>query len=118
MSGTSGTAPIRCANGGTLTHLGATLDPLTIASSAATGLGLEASVSAGSFYVQGRFVFAKAQSTFLSKYTTNPTVDLGFKLEQDIVTTADDTALFDNQGAVPNEASPAAIVTGKRSIFT
>ena len=108
LGGTSGTIPIRCANGGTLTHLGATLDPLTIAPSAATGLGLEASVSAGSFYVQGRFVFAKAQSTFLSKYTTNPTVDLGFKLEQDIVTTADDTDLFDNQGAVPNEASPGA----------
>lgn len=108
LSGTSGTSVIRCANGGTLTHLGATLDPLTIAATDATGEGLEASISAGSFYVQGRFVFAKAQSIFASKYTKNPTKDLGFKLEQDIVTTADDTALFDNQGAVPNEASPGA----------
>jgi len=108
LSGTSGTTPIRCANGGTLTHLAATLDPLTIASSAATGEGLEASITAGSFYVQGRFVFVKAQSTFVNKYTINTTKDLGFKLVQDIVTTADDTALFDNQGATPNEASPGA----------
>jgi len=108
LSGTSGTTPIRCANGGTLTHLAATLDPLTIASSAATGEGLEASITAGSFYVQGRFVFVKAQLTFVNKYTINTTKDLGFKLVQDIVTTADDTALFDNQGATPNEASPGA----------
>ena len=108
LSGTSGTSVIRCANGNTLTHLGATLDPLTIASTDATGEGLEASISAGSFYIQGRFVFAKAQSIFVSKYSKTPTKDLGFKLEQDIVTIADDTALFDNQGAVPNEASPGA----------
>jgi len=108
LSGTAGTTPVRCANGGTLTHLGATLDPLTIASADATGLGLEASVSSGSFYIQGRFVFVKSQSTIVSKYTTNVTRQLGFKLVQDIVSTADDTALFDNQGAVPNEASPGA----------
>ena len=108
LTGTSGESVIRCANGGTLTHSAGTLDPLTIASSNATGEGLEASISAGSFYIQGRFVFAKAQSVFASKYTKNPTVDLGFKLEQDIITTTDDTALFDNQGAVPNEASPGA----------
>ena len=69
---------------------------------------MEASIVSGSFYVQGRFVFVKAQSVFVDKYAINTSKDLGFKLVQDIVTTVDDTALFDNQGAVPNEASPGA----------
>ena len=108
LSGTSGANVIRCANGGTLTHAAGTLSALTIASSDATGEGLEASITAGSFYIQGRFVFAKAQSIIIDKYNKNSTKDLGFKLEQDIISTADDAALFDNQGAVPNEASPGA----------
>ena len=108
LQGTAGPTVVRCANGGTLTHNGGTLDNLTIASSDATGLGLEASVSSGSFYIQGRFVFVKQQSVIVSKYTTQVTRELGFKLEQDIISTADDTALFDNQGSVPNEASPGA----------
>lgn len=108
LSGTAGATPIRCANGGTLTHDGSTLGNLTIASSDATGLGLEASISSGSFYIQGRFVFVKQQSTLVSKYSTKIDRTLGFKLEQDIITSADDANLFDNQGAVPNEASPGA----------
>ena len=107
-SGTAGASPVRCANGGTLTHDGATLDPLTIASTGATGRGLEASITKGSFYVQGHFVFAKQQSTFVNKYSTSGTKELGFKLVQDIVDETDDEALFDNQGASPNTASPGA----------
>lgn len=107
-SGTAGAAPVRCGNGGTLTHDGATLDPLTIASSAATGQGLEASITSGSFYVQGHFVFAKQQSVFVNKYSKSGTKELGFKLVQDIVTSLDDDDLFDNQGAAPNTAAPGA----------
>ena len=108
LTGTSGPTPVRVAAGGTLTHAAGTLGNMTIAASDASGLGMEASIVAGSFYVQGRFVFAKAQSTFVSKYAVRVSRDLGFKLDQDILTTADDAALFDNQGAVPNEASPGA----------
>ena len=108
LTGTSGTTPIRCAAGGTLTDAAGVLSSMGIAASDATGLGMEASIVSGSFYVQGRFVFVKAQSVFVDKYAINSNKDLGFKLVQDIVTTADDTALFDNQGAVPNEASPGA----------
>ena len=108
LTGTAGTDQVRCANGGTLTHTGATLDPLTIASTAATGVGQEASIQKGSFYVQGHFVFAKAQSTFVSKYDTSSTKDLGFKLVQDIVKETDDDDLYDNQGSAPNLAAPGA----------
>jgi len=107
-SGTAGTSAIRCANGGTLTHDSATLSDMTIASSAATGQGLEASITTGSFYVQGHFVFAKAQSVFVSKYDITSSKELGFKLVQDIVTETDDDDLYDNQGAAPNVAAPGA----------
>ena len=108
LSGTAGTTQVRCANGRTLTDINAVLNPMTIASTAATGEGLEASVSAGSFYVQGHFVFVKAQSVFVNKYDISATKQLGFKLVQDVVTEADDVDLYDNQGAAPNIAAPGA----------
>ena len=107
-SGTAGAAPVRVANGGTLTHDGASLGSLTIASSAATGQGLEASITAGSFFVQGHFVFVKQQSAFVNKYSKTGTKELGFKLVQDIVKETDDDSLYDNQGAAPNLAAPGA----------
>ena len=107
-SGTAGAPPIRVANGGTLTHDGASLGSLTIASSAATGQGLEASITAGSFFVQGHFVFVKQQSSFVNKYSKTGTKELGFKLVQDIVKETDDDSLYDNQGAAPNLAAPGA----------
>ncbi len=74
----------------------------------AVGRGTQVSNAAGDFFTRGHFVFAKPQSIILSKYTTNPTADVGFKVTEDIVTTADDDALFDNQGATPNRSSPGA----------
>ena len=62
----------------------------------------------GDFFARGHFVFAKAQKILLSKYTRFPTKVVGFKITEDIVTSADDNALFDNQGAVPNLSSPGA----------
>ena len=71
----------------------------------AVGRGTQVSNAAGDFFTRGHFVFAKPQSIILSKYTTNPSADVGFKVTEDIVTTADDDALFDNQGATPNRSS-------------
>ena len=107
-AGSAGAAPIRIANGETLIDINGALSNMAAASSAATGQGLEASITAGSFYVQGHFVFAQAQSAFVSKYTATPTKDLGFKLVQDIVTETDDDDLYDNQGAAPNLSAPGA----------
>ena len=78
-------------------------------SSGASGLATKAHVAAGSFFVQGRFVFVKAQSIFVSQYTQYPNEDIGFQITEDIVTTTDDTALFDNSNpGSPNLASPGA----------
>ena len=108
-AGTSGTAPVRVANGATLENagLGSSYD-LTVASTGATGRGLELSIPKSSFYVQGRFVFVEEQSKFLSKYTTSFNGDVGFKLEQKIISATDNSALYDNQGSSPNIAAPGA----------
>jgi hypothetical protein len=77
-------------------------------SNPAVGQGTKASIHAGDFFAQEHFVFAKGQSLIISKYTSNPNTRLGFKVTQDILTSSDNSALFDNQGATPNLASPGA----------
>ena len=74
----------------------------------ALGKGSLCEISEGSFFVQGHFVFCPAQSIILSKYTNNAFANVGFKVIQDIVTSDDNIALYDNQGVTPNLASPGA----------
>lgn len=102
---TAGATTIRVANGAAITNGSFTLD---VASSSATGVGTLAAVAAGEYFTKDHFVFAESQSFLLSKYSGTPTADIGFKITEDIVTTADTTALYDNQGATPNTASPGA----------
>lgn len=108
-AGTSGTSPVTVGNTHTLQNavLGASYDMIT-ASSGAAGQGLRISVAEGVFFAQGHFVFCEKQSIDLSKYDIEGTFEVGFKIIQDVVTIDDDTALYDNQGAVPNIAAPGA----------
>ena len=72
------------------------------------GFGSKVEVGESQFYVGGHFVFVPHQQLFMSKYTTGETLDIGFKVVQDIVTVSDTDALYDNQNATPNRASPGA----------
>jgi len=74
----------------------------------ATGFGSRISIEKGDFFVQGHFVFVAKQSKIISKYTSLPTVTVGFKITQDIVSSTDAEALYDNQGATPNTSAPGA----------
>jgi hypothetical protein len=89
-----------------------TVDNLQIANAVGTdqpvGRGCKIANAEGDFFTRGHFVFAKGQSIILSKYTRYPTAVVGFKVTEDIVTTADDVALYDNQGVTPNLSSPGA----------
>ena len=107
---TSGTTAIRFAPG---TDISDGTNTLTVQSTntvanPAVGLGCRASVETGNFFVQGHFVNFNRQSIILSKYAKNPTATIGFKVVQDIVRATDDEDLYDNQGALPNKASPGA----------
>jgi len=110
-NGITGDNPIRMAAGNVITNVG-TATTLQVANAVGTelpvGRGCKISNAAGDFFTRGHFVFAKGQSVILSKYTRYPTKVVGFKVTEDIVTSADDTALYDNQGATPNLASPGA----------
>jgi len=74
----------------------------------ATGFGSRISIDRGDFFTQGHFVFAEKQSKIISKYTSLPTATVGFKVQQDIVSSTDAEALYDNQGATPNTSAPGA----------
>jgi len=109
-SGTSGAVPIRVAPGEELTSSSFTLtvQSTNTISNPAVGQGCKASIHGGDFFAQEHFVFAAEQSKIISKYSNTPSASLGFKVTQDIVSSSDNQALFDNQGATPNLASPGA----------
>ena len=109
-SGTSGAAPVRVAAGEELTSSSFTLtvQSTNTVSNPAVGQGCKVSMHAGDFFAQEHFVFAKNQSKIVAKYSNKPTTSIGFKVTQDVVTAADNNALFDNQGATPNLSSPGA----------
>ena len=108
--GTAGTVPVRVGAGETLTGGPATVtvQVTNTVANPCTGQGTKVSIAEGDFFAINRFVFAKAQSLILSKYTNNPDATIGFKVQEDIVTTADTFDLFDNQGVSPNTSSPGA----------
>ena len=109
-SGSSGANPIRVAAGEDLSGGGFTftVQATNTTSNPAIGVGTRFSTHGGEYFAQGRIVFAPAQNLIISKYTSNPTVNVGFKVLEDIVTVSDTDALYDNQGATPNVASPGA----------
>lgn len=107
---TGGSVPVRFTAGEDITGGGYTITVQTTNTVAnpAYGRGTQFSNGAGDFFVRGHFVFVKGQSIILSKYTQTPDAVVGFKVTEDIVTVADTTALYDNQGATPNLSSPGA----------
>lgn len=103
--GTSGAQPIRINNGSLIRSGGTTLE---VAGLNATGRGTTAHIAQGDFFAQDHIVFANDQTIIVSKYSSQPTVDLGFLVTQEVVTVDDTDDLYDNQNDAPNIASPGA----------
>ena len=93
---------------GTVSGVTLTVQTTDTTANPATGFGSRISIDRGDFFTQGHFVFAEKQSKILSKYTSLPTATVGFKVQQDIVSSTDAEALYDNQGATPNTSAPGA----------
>lgn len=74
----------------------------------AVGMGTKASVDAGVYYAQGRFVLVTAQTVLVSKYTSTPTASIGFNYNEVIITENDDSSLVDNASGSPNFTAPGA----------
>ena len=123
--GTPGAAPIRVGAGQVLQRI-TTATNLTLVSDASNypdmtitsgypssgkniaGLGTKVHIDRGSFFVQGHFVFCKAQSLTIARFSSTPDQEIGFQIDEEVVTVSDDTALYDNQGSSPNLSSPGA----------
>ena len=58
--------------------------------------------------VGDHLVMVEAQLLVLSKYSSLYSGVIGFKVTEDIVTTSDNIALYDNSGTTPNLTSPGA----------
>ena len=74
----------------------------------AVGVGTAVSVSTGAFYAAGHFVQCNPQTIMVDRYFAYPTAQVGFRVDQDIVTSDDNSALYDNQNVLPNETAPGA----------
>ena len=109
-SALAGTSTIRMTNGEDINNGSDTLTVQTTNTTAnpATGVGTQVTLLSGVYYARGHFVFTQDQSKIISKYTDTPDANVGFKVVEEIVTAADNTALYDNQGSVPNLAAPGA----------
>jgi|TARA_R100000081_G_C4820573_1_gene179536 hypothetical protein len=74
----------------------------------AVGPGTQANIGDSIYYVKGHFVFCPRQSFVVDKYNNNADDGLVLKVIEDVITTADDTGLFDNSGGTPNLSAPGA----------
>jgi hypothetical protein len=79
----------------------------TIASSA-TGYGFRASVTDGIIYHKGNFIRVEPQSIVVDKYSTTPTIKLGFQTLESIVDSNSDSSLLDNASGSTNYSAPGA----------
>ena len=74
----------------------------------AVGAGVQATILSGVYYVAGHFVFTQDLSKIISQYSDDANTEIGFQTLEQVVTSADDVSLFDNQGANPNLTAPGA----------
>jgi hypothetical protein len=73
-----------------------------------TGLGLGASSTDGVVYHKGHFIRSERQSGAVSKYTTSPTIRVGFETVETIVDSNQDSSLLDNASGATNFTAPGS----------
>ena len=59
-------------------------------------------------YVAGHLIMVEQQSLVIDKTSAKPNAVVGYILSEQIITTSDNVALYDNSGATPNLTSPGA----------
>ena len=73
-----------------------------------TGLGSQANIEEGSYFISGSFVYVAKQSLLLDKYSNTPSYIIGLNVTESIVSSSTDSTLVDNAQGVPNTAAPGA----------
>ena len=72
------------------------------------GFGSLVTVNEGSYYVNGFMVRNREQTISLDKYSTKPTCEVGFIVDEDFITSNEDPSLLDNAQGHSNFAAPGA----------
>lgn len=72
------------------------------------GEGTLFSVNTGIVYANGNFIVHNNQTVVLGKYTTTPTVKVGFVVQEDIISSQDDETLLDPAQGSYNYTAPGA----------
>ena len=74
----------------------------------ATAIGAAVFLSEGIFFVRGFFVNVPKQTLIVDYYTNTPSYRVGLTIEENILTSKDDTSLYDNAKGYENYAAPGA----------
>jgi hypothetical protein len=59
-------------------------------------------------FAAGHMIMVEAQTLIIDKYSPTGSGIVGFKITEEIITSSDNVALFDNSGTTPNLTSPGA----------
>ena len=74
----------------------------------AQGSGSIASISEGSFFVDGFFVRSASETVTVEKYSNTPTKKIGLTITESLIESTSDSSLLDNAAGTTNYAAPGA----------
>jgi hypothetical protein len=84
-----------------------TLTAATVANNVGRSFGV--SCEEGVIFQKGHFIFVDNQFIIVSKYTNTPgTVSVGFAIQENLISSNNDTSLLDNASGFNNENAPGA----------
>jgi len=76
--------------------------------SEATSIGSAAAIQEGVYFIRGFFVKVLSQTIILDQYSASPNYRVGLFISENIVTSYDDSSLFDNAKGFSNFSAPGA----------
>ena len=77
-----------------------------------------ANINEGVVFVRGFFVKVDAQDLILEKYNPKPSYRIGLQIKEEIISTAEDTSLYDNTQGTSNENAAGADRFKYNLVFT
>jgi len=80
----------------------------TIQSTSPFNTGMSFAIDSGVYYIDGKFIFVEAQSLPVSKYSNTSSHNIGFVVEEETITTDEDSSILDRAQGTPNFAAPGA----------
>lgn len=80
----------------------------SLISSDANSIGSAASIGDGIYFIRGFFARVSKQTIILDEYTNTPSYRIGLRVFERIITSKDDSSLYDNAKGFSNYAAPGA----------